>query len=471
MSSLTQQVAEGSFQKYLNNELSKPFSKLLRETEKPRKKSFHVSNLVYRLQSVFTLRTRNSFFKLLAHAITQPRFKTAKTLELRNIQSILDLHVQQQKLKAIRKWQEATFKMSLQMARIHKRLKARLLLSLAAPLQPKLDLTTAISRWKVKADKNITRFAIARFANNIKINPLTALWKLKGCLTDGERRRRKQEYLDKINRALTVLTGIMSMLMKANNAWAFGHIQAYAYKRWMALKLIQKLEERFNNLKRIALNRWRDKIIEKDLKVTRRIMGNFVRDMRKNMIVAIHRWRLCTVAMKLDYEKRLQLAMQKLAVFVTLKTELLNIEAFHEIAREDRRQALLEHIFVRDKAEVNDGAKILAILIEKHHLVLKHHAFTKLLAFRRDSKPEHEEAARKIAIIGNSGLRDAFFKLKFLIARENEKSANELVKRMFLICQGALKANTVTIFDTEREFKRTAALKYEIILVINFSLL
>ena len=373
-----------------------------------------------------------------------------------------DLFIFNQKLRAMRIWKSATQKMSLQMGRIHNRLKGRLLLSLAEHLQPSMTLQQAMLRWKICADRTIGQAAIAKFATGAKLNPLTALWRLKGALVTGEKKKRREEYLEKVQRALVILSGIVNKLVRVNLHSAYVNIEEIVNRRRLAMKMLFKLEERFKQTKMIAFLRWKDQKVVKDSDVFQKVVIRCIYQTNVVLSRYLHHWRCFAAVRKISQEEGLNVAVEKVEAFIKYKLEKTNNFSLNALLGENRTQEALEYQYQFESVKFDNASKIMKATLDKSKRNRQNTAFESLRLYGLEKQAARENAIRQLAtIFAGRGLRDSIRIWKLAVSLQKAAETHQIVARVFENLNTSLQANTVEIFELETNLKRKLALRYE----------
>ena len=160
-------------------------------------------------------------------------------------------------LVVFHRWQGQTLTHPLQRSKITNRVKGRLLISLAKT-PSNLNKSNAFYRWKVKADPQIMKFAIDRFALHSKINLHTAFWRLRDPILKKARpvANKKDQKIERSFKASIILAAIIQKIENKSKTAFLLSLQRIRLRSALKLKAFQVMSRMIKIDKKIAFEKW-----------------------------------------------------------------------------------------------------------------------------------------------------------------------------------------------------------------------
>ena len=187
--------------------------------------------------------------------------RTVKKLQkalLKNLSKMVELTAKQRLSNSLRQW-----KSSCTCKPLHKdyvtsdKLKGRLLSVLGTHIHPGMSQSRAFLRWKVRTDSTSTRQAIAKFSLYSRINPHTALWRLKSVLSSYRLQQARLARRKRIEQALILFQGLMKPWLKLGASQAFLKLKQEWFNKLLMLKELEKIAQVRKMKQTKGFSQWR----------------------------------------------------------------------------------------------------------------------------------------------------------------------------------------------------------------------
>lgn len=242
------------------------------------------------LKRMFILQMTKAFYKL------QER-KSIKAVAAKYRDHLLKIFIKREELDmrkrvidCFNKWRGHSISETFRKGRITNKIKGRLLLTLSKN-KPRLDLTTAFLRWKIKSNASYLRKAANILAISSRINMHTSFWRLKALIAPKEDLVKKMRRFQKLRKSLIIIKAILDKQQKVtlNN----GFHQIYKSSSLMALKMkcMRSLDKSVKRVLVQSLEKWKQACIYSIIMDLRRRAIKVLLKSNNHLKTALYRWR------------------------------------------------------------------------------------------------------------------------------------------------------------------------------------